>query len=136
MNKNFEELYAQAVDILKDNDDLFMYCIDELDNWNGYADGFRAYYMDELNDFFCGMPATDLLDKLTADFNVRDNFFYFSIYGLESCDYKEDLYRDNVDEAELLDNLIEHYDDLDIEWKDADFDKLLQHIIEAKEGAA
>ena len=134
MDKNFEELYAQAVETLTEDDDLFMECIDSLDDLNGFADGYRAYDMSEIDDYCRGMSASDLLYELTGDFDIRDNYFFRSVYGLESCGCKEDLYRENVDESELLDNLIDRYDNLNI--LDADFDQLLQDIIEAKEGAA
>ena len=136
MENKFEELYDQAVRELEDNDDLFVYCVEELDNWNGFADGFRCYDMGELDDLYGSMPLSVFLDKITKDFNVGDNYFYHSIYGIESCDYKDELYRDNVSESELIDNLISNYDNIDLAWKDADFDQLMQQIIEAKEGAA
>lgn len=125
----YSELINKATQELKDNNDLFVSCVDELDSWNGYADGFRAYDMDELNDLTCGMKASELIDQLTGDFNIRDNYFYWSIYGLESCDYKDELYRDNVDEGELLDNLIENYNNLDLSYIDSDFDDLIQEIV-------
>ena len=90
--------------------------------------------MDEINDLFSGMKIGDFLDLL-GDFNHRDNFFYENIYGIESCDSKVDLYRDNVDEGELLDNLIDRYDDLDIKWIDEDFDELIKNIIETRAAA-
>ena len=130
----YETLINKAIETLKDNDELFISCIDELDSWNGYADGFRCFPMDEINDLFCGMKIGDFLDLL-GDFNHRDNFFYESIYGIESCDSKVQLYRDNVDEGELLDNLIDRYDDIDIKWIDEDFDELLKEIIDEKAAA-
>lgn len=127
------KLYNKALEELKNNDELFVRCVDELDSWNGFADGFRAYDMEELEDLHCGVSLHDFLDRMTSDFNIRDNYFYYSIYGLESCDSKEELYRDNVDEEDLLDNLIDRYYDIDLKWIDSDFDELIEDIITSEE---
>lgn len=126
--KTIEELRIIAKEALQNDDDLFVSCVDELDSWNGYADGFRAYDMSELDDLHYGMKLSDFLDKLTGDFNIRDNYFYYSIYGLESCDDKAELYRDHVDELELLDNLVYRYYDLDLKQIDPEFDEIIQAI--------
>lgn len=126
----YSELVAKAIEELKNNDDLFVACVNELDSWNGFADGFRAYDMSELDDLFGSMKVSEFLDILADSFNHRDNYFYDSIYGIDSCDYIEELYRDNVDDGELLDNLIENYYDIDIAWIDSDFDELLNEIVD------
>ena len=133
--KNYDELIKQATDELKNNDELFCYCIEELDSYNGFADGFRCYDMSELDELFGDMPLSKFLDIITDDFNARDNYMVDTIYGLSSCDYREEIYRDNVDEGELLDNLMEQYDNIDISWKSEEFDELIQAIITAKEEA-
>ena len=130
---NYSELIAQAIEELKNNDELFVDMVNELDSWNGFADGFRCYPMCELDDLFSGCSLADFLDKLGENFNVRDEYMVDTIYGLESTDYPEDIYRDNVDEGELLDNIIEHVDD--IYFNDNDFEELVRNIIEAKEVA-
>ena len=117
---------------MKENDDLFASCVEDLDSWNGFADGFRAYDMCELDDYYCDCKATKLLEDLTKDFNITDNYFYFSIYGLESTDDKIELYRDNVWESELLDNLLSNLSDLNISDYDSDFQHLLE-VIEISE---
>ena len=122
----YEEMMNKALEMIQEDDELMMNLVDELDSWNGYADGFRAYDMSELDDFYCGVSATKLLEDLTADFNKYDDWFYFSIYGLESTDDKATLYRDHIDEGELLDEVLEHYNRLWIE--DGDFRDLLESI--------
>ena len=129
----YSEMIQRATEELKNNDDLFTGCVDELDSWDGFADGFRAWDMSEIDEFYCGCKASKLLDDMTGDFNKYDNYFYFSIYGLESTDDKVDLYRSNVDEGELLDNLIDKYNHLDINWIDSDFDELLDEIVNYEE---
>lgn len=111
--KKYEVLVKKAIEELKNNDELFVDMVNELDNWNGYADGFRAYSMCELDDLHHGMSLSDFLTRITEDFNINDDYFYYSIYGLESTDDIVELYRDNVSEEELFDELIVNYDDED-----------------------
>ena len=127
---NLDELKKYAIQILKDDDDIFVQCVDELDSWNGYSDGFRAYDMYELDDLHSGMKLHDFLEKLTSDFDINDDYFYYDIYGLKSTDDKAGLYRDNVWESELLDNLIDRYSDLELAWIDKDFDQVVKAIVE------
>lgn len=134
--KNYEFLMNAALETLKTNDDIFVSCVDDLDSWNGYADGFRAYDMCELDDLHYGMKLSEFLEKITSDFDIRDNYFYYSIYGLESCDDKTALYRDNVDEGELLDNLIDRENDLDLAWIDTDFADIIECLANYNEETA
>lgn len=120
-----EELREIAVEMVENHDGLFCDLVDELDSWSGFADGYRAFYMDELNEFYFDAPATKLLDDLTEDFNKYDEFFYFSIYGLESTDDKAGLYRSYTDAEELVDNAINNYNSLSI-WHEE-----LNEILEA-----
>lgn len=130
----YSELITEAIEELKNNDELFVDMVNELDSWNGFADGFRCYPMYELDELFGGCSLSEFLDKLGEDFNIRDNYIVDTIYGLESTDYPEDVYRDNVDEGELLDNIIEHVDD--IYFSDCDFEELIRNIVDAKEAEA
>ena len=136
IRKTLEELKNEALNILKTDNDIFVDCINELDNWNGFADGFRCYGMSELDDFYYDCKATKLLHDITKDFKLQDDYFYFSIYGLESCNDVAELYRDNVWESELLDNLIDNYNNLDINWIDSGFDEMLQAIVDYDEEAS
>lgn len=115
---SYEDLRAKAVEMLKDNDDLFVAMVGELDSYNGYADGFRAYPMDEIDDLFYGVKIGDFLDKLTDDFKHTDDYFYETIYGLDSTNSIVDLYHDNVDEDDLLEQLIEYYPHISFECYD------------------
>ena len=133
MTRKYDEMIQAAIEELKNNDDLFIGCVDELDSWDGFADGFRAWDMSEIDEFYCDCKASKLLEDMTGDFNKYDDYFYFSIYGLESTNDKVDLYRSNVDEGELLDNLIENYNNVDIAWIDSDFDELLDEIVNYEE---
>lgn len=125
----YEDMINKALEMLKDNDDLFVDCVNELDSWNGYADGFRGYPMWEIDDLFCGVKIGDFLDKLTSDFNHNDEYFIDTVYGLDSCDDLAEHYRNEVDEGELLDNLIDNYSNIDLKWSDSEFDDLINDIV-------
>ena len=128
-----ENLREKALTMLENDDDLFIECINELDCWNGFADGYRCWSMDEINEFYYDQPATKLLQDLTDDFNINDSYFYFTIWGLESTDDIAQLYRNNTTPEEVLDNLIENYPNISI-WGFSEFEELLdEHIEELEE---
>lgn len=127
---NYDELIKAAIAMLEDDADLFCELVDELDSYMGLADGFRVFGMYELNDLYYGRPATDLLNDIDGNhFNLSDEYFVDTIYGLRSTDDKYTEYRDNIDEGELLDNVIEYYGRINID--DSDFEALIEEIIEA-----
>lgn len=126
--RKYDELITEAIETLDNNDDLFCRCVEELDSYNGFADGFRCYPMDEIDELFCGVSIGDFLDKLGSDFNHRDNYFVDTIYGLESTDYPEEIYRDNTDSGEVLDNLIREGNNIDLSCYDSEFAELLDEI--------
>ena len=104
---NYDELIKAAIAMLEDDADLFCELVDELDSYMGLADGFRVFGMYELNDLYYGRPATDLLNDIDGNhFNLSDEYFVDTIYGLRSTDDKYTEYRDNIDEGELQDNVI------------------------------
>ena len=125
------ELYNAALEELKTNDELFVEMVNELDSWEGFADGFRCWPMFELDELFGNMKLSDFLDILTDDFNNRHQYMCDTIFGLSSTDYIEDVYRDNVDEGELLDKIIE--DAAHIWFSDSDFERLIHEIEAADE---
>lgn len=131
MNK---ELYNEALEALKNDDDLFVDMVQSADNWSGYADGFRAFPMDELDDLFCDIKLTDFLDKITSDFDRHDAYFVDTIYGIDSTDDIVALYRDNVFEDELLDYIIDKIDVLDF-WGHEDFQTMIEAINQDDEEA-
>ena len=132
----YNAIINKLIEMLKNDDDLFIECVEELDNWNGYADGYRAWEMGLLDEFYHDRKASDLLNDMTADFCKNDAFFYFSIWGLESCSDKAELYRDNTDEGELLDNIIDNINHLNI--TNSEFVEMLEEVDEMRnaEGVA
>lgn len=126
-----DELKARAVEMLENDDELFCDMVEELDGWNGFADGFRCYPMSDIDELFCGVSIGDFLDKLAGDFNHRENYCVATIYGLESTDYREDIYRDNTSTEEVLDNVIDYRNHLYI--NDTDFADIVDAIISAED---
>ena len=125
--KTIENLREEALEMLRDDEGLFCDMVEELDSWNGYADGYRCYEMSEIDELFCDVKVSDFLEKLAPGFSHQDAFFYDSIYGLDSTDDKADLYRSNVYESELLDEIIEYKNHL--YFYDSDFEELIDSII-------
>lgn len=124
-----EELINQALEILTNDDDAFVNCIEELDSWNGYADGFRLYPMSEIDEFFYGCKIGDFLEKLSGDFHHTDEYFFDTVYGLESFDGDPVWhYEDYVDRSELIDALIEDYNHLDINWFSSELDEIIEAL--------
>lgn len=126
MKKSYEELENEAIEMIEENDDLLIELVDELDSYMGYADGFRAFEMCELDEQYYDCPASKIIEDLTEDFNINDNYFYFSIYGLESCDDKAELYRDNTTAEEILRNVLDYSGRINI--YDSDFEELIEQI--------
>lgn len=108
MKRTYEEIKNEIIELLENDDDIFCECVNELDSYNGFADGFRCYDMSELDDFYSGSTVSKFLEDLTEDFCKNDEYFYFSIYGLESCDDEEELYRENVDIDDMIDKLLDN----------------------------
>ena len=131
LKMKLEELKAKALEELKNNDELFADMVEELDAWNGYADGFRCYPMWELDDLFYGCKLSDFLEKITSDFNLHDEYMVDTIYGLSSTDDRAQVYRDNVWEDELLDNIIDNANHL--YFNDSDFESLIDSIVNYEE---
>ena len=125
---NKEELREKAIEMLDNDGDLFIDCVNDLDNWNGFADGFRGYPMWELDDLYGDMKVSDFLDVITSDFDKNDEYFIETIYGIESTDDLAEHYHDNVYTDELVDELIEHYYDINI--YDNDLDELIESLTE------
>jgi len=135
MKNTYEELRNQALEALKEDDDLFVDMVNELDCWNGYADGFRACPMYELDELFGSCTVSEFLDKLAPGFNHHDEYMIDSIYGLDSTDDIVDHYRSNVWDDEILDEIIDNASHLDF-WNHDDFEELIDALQEAEPEAA
>lgn len=101
----------RALEILEDDDDAFIDAVQELISWNGFIDT-ECYPMSEIDEICYGMKPSKLIEKMTSDFNSNDDYFYFSIYGLESTNNIADIYRSNITIDEVLNALEENYNHL------------------------
>lgn len=129
--KTYEEMMTTALEMLENDGDLFVDMIDELDSWDGFADGYKVYSMDELDELFYDCKVSEFLSKLADGFDLNDDYFTDTIYGLESIADKEDYYRDNFDCGDVLDHVIDNYNHLYI--SDSDFDELIDAIVNYSE---
>ena len=100
------------IEVLKADDDLFVQACEELDSWNGFLDDDRCYEMDMIDDILGDKKPSEMIKLLTNDFDSSCEWFYFSIYGLESCDDKTAHYRDNYYESDVLESLINNYNNI------------------------
>lgn len=127
MKRTYEELVNDAIEMLKDDADLFCEMVDELDSWNGFADGFRVFDMYMLDELYHGQPVSKLLEDIDGNhFDLSDEYFVDTIYGLRSIEDKYVEYSDNVSADELFDNLLDNYNHLTL--CDSEFTELMDEI--------
>ena len=111
-NRNKENIIADIIQYFKENEDIFNYCIEELDGYNGYLGDDRYYCMEDLSEFYHGQDPIEILtrafyghdddswetdksgNKIYGAFNPNREYFYYNGYGnLVSSDYKDYSYR-------------------------------------------
>lgn len=107
-----EEATKAIINYFEENENDFITTIEELDSYNGYLGDDRYYDMEELDEFYSGTEATEILRRAfygydsetwTTDangnkeygaFNPNRNYFYYNGYGnLVSADYKDYSYK-------------------------------------------
>ena len=108
INDTHEEyMYEKLIEILAEmNDDI-------VPVWNEYCDNIGYYddrieYMDSLDDLMCEKTATEILNDIDRDFDIRDDYFRFTIYGMESFSDPYDV----VDVDDLADYIIKNEETL------------------------
>ena len=102
--------------------------VNELNWYNGSLEFLEVYDMEEFNQFMEECEPTEIANKIFyGEFNPNDEYFRFDAYAnLESLD-EYDLHEDyKIYMTEIIDALINNYEDLDIE------DERLIDIIEAE----
>ena len=102
--------------------------VNELNWYNGSLEFLEVYDMEEFNFVMEGYEPSELANRIFyGDFNPNHSFFRFDAYAnLESLD-EYDLHEDyKIYMTEIIDALIDNYEDLDIE------DERLIDIIEAE----
>lgn len=124
-----EQLIKEAIEILESDKDIFINCVNELDSYNGFANEWRCYPMEELDDWFYGCKPSEFLNQIDfEEFDINDNYFQETIWGIQSTNDVYDAYTQNVDAGELFDNLLMEYCHLDINYIDSALDELLERI--------
>ena len=123
----YSKMVKEAIYMLETDGELFVDMVNELDSWNGYADGYRAYPMWELDDLFCDCKVSDFLSKLAPGFNLRDEYMVDTIYGLDSTDDIETWYRDNTSPEEVFDSVVDNFNNL--YFNNPEFESLISDIV-------
>lgn len=116
-------VYGLALEQLKCDDDILVEAVKELCSWNGFIDE-ECFSMCELDELYGHMKLGDFLNHITSDFDYNDDYFYESVWGLESCDDEAEHYRDCVTNEEVLDALIDEYNHVSL--SDTGFDGLIE----------
>lgn len=114
--------YEKIIAYFEDNKETFYECLEELDGLNGFLGDDRIYYMDELNELYCGdieealrrayyghdgetWSYTRTGEKEYGAFCPNREFFGFNGYGnLVSYDTKDNymdfLYTETIEEMQ------------------------------------
>lgn len=143
-----KQIIEKIKEILADNEEIFNELCEALDNENGFLGDNRYYSMDEFYELNqpVGREGLDNLmlriyyghdedsficdcygNKTYGSFNPNRDWFKFDGYGnLVSTDYKE--YPVTLDE--LIDEVVEHYYDIDID--DVELDELFEELVESE----
>lgn len=123
-------VYNLALEKLEE-DDIFVEAVKELCSYNSFVEE-ECFSMDELKELYGHMKLGDFLNYITNDFNYNDNYFFESIYGLKSCDDEAEHYRDCVTNEEVLNELINCYNNVSL--SDTTFDGLVEVLYDENFG--
>lgn len=121
--------YEKITNYFNENENIFNYCMEELDSWSGYLGDDRYYDMEMLDEFYHGSDPIEILyrafygydednwstdshgNREHAQFNPNRDYFRYNGYGnLVSTNYKDYsdyLYNSTIDA--LCENM-EHID--------------------------
>lgn len=124
-------VYDLALEKLEEDDEIFCEAVQGLSSYNGFVEE-ECFPMDELGELYGHMNLGDFLNHITSDFDHNDNYFYETIYGLESCDDVAEHYRDCVTNEEVLNELIDYYNHVSL--SDTTFDGLVEVLYNADFG--
>ena len=99
-------IYDTMLGMIRTDSDLLVEICEELDSWNGFLGDDRCYNMCDIDDLLYGKKPSEIIDMITSDFDSSCDYFYFSMYGLESCSDRVDHYLDSFSDEEILDNYL------------------------------
>jgi hypothetical protein len=99
-------IYDTMLGMIRTDSDLLVEICEELDSYNGFLGDDRCYYMGDIDDILYGKKPSEIIDMITSDFDSSCEWFYFSIYGLESCNDRADHYLDIFSDEDILENYL------------------------------
>lgn len=127
--KNY--VYNKALELLKEDENAFVVACEELDSWNGFLGDDRVYNMEDFDELMSGKSPLEIArDIEDNDFSTSDNYFMFTIYGVESTDDAYDVYSSNYSAETVLDELIENYNHIYIKHNFPTLDELVSILFE------
>ena len=102
-------VYDLAVEELKDENSFIEAC-EELDSYNGFLGDDKIYNMEDFDDLMSGKSPLEIAQEIEGNnFSTDDDYFQFTMYGVESVNDKYDAYSSYYGVEEVLDNLIDNY---------------------------
>lgn len=125
--KNY--VYDNAHYILENDEDAFITACEELDSWDGFLGDDRVYNMEDFDELMSGKSPLEIARDIEGNnFSTNDDYFQFTIYGVESTDDKYDVYSSNYSTDNVLDELIDKYSHVTIYNKS--LDELVKILVE------
>ena len=102
-NEQRKELISNLIEGKLDDDDIFEEVALEMDDYEGSLNDSRCFPMCDLDEMLGEKKPSEVVEMLTSDFDKDDDYFYFSIYGLESTCDPVSIYRDEIDYSDMVD---------------------------------
>lgn len=102
-NEERKELISNLIEEKLNDDDIFEEVALEMDDYEGSLNDSRCYPMYDLDEMLGEKKPSEVVEMLTSDFDKDNDYFYFSIYGLESTDDPVSIYRDEIDYSDMVD---------------------------------
>lgn len=107
-NEQRKELISNLIEEKLNDDDIFEEIALEMDSYEGSLNDSRCYPMYDLDEMLGEKKPSEVVEMLTSDFDKDDDYFYFSMYGLESTCDPVSIYRDEIDYSDMVDWLERH----------------------------
>jgi hypothetical protein len=122
---SYDDLYQKAIELLVKDTDLFNNMCKELDSWDGFLGDDRYYLMYEFDELLYGKSPLEIAELVSGeDFNTGDDYFRFTMYGVESTSDVD--YSEYYSAEDVLDRVIDDYGHL---WfSDDDFKDIVEAL--------
>ena len=116
--RNFRE---ELIELLENDEVVLCDAVHACNQYNGSFDEEVCYPMEMLDEMLYGLTPLEILNKVTDDFSTNDEYFYFTIYGVESCD-EEDYSHLTTEVADVI------IDDVPYSYWDSEIKELFDDI--------